>query len=168
MQAVELWNAVKSHLATCLKWKQNKPQPLTFSYTYNAVKKWCYRLEMPLSPQFPGLSSVLWHRFCILLCLLLGTGFFLFCVSLTSQFSCPVLHLSSLFLLQVPYGPALANECKSQGPVGKRGGIATHTFSGGVCLKTSQAWLLSPWEMGQTNDCEAKKASDFLDRTFYV
>lgn len=36
-------------------------------------------------------------------CLLLGTGLFLFCVWLTSQLSHPLLHLSSLSTLKVPY-----------------------------------------------------------------
>lgn len=159
-------NAVKSHLVLCLKTKQKKAQPFTLSCTYNTVARLHVAAGNPRVLIFQA-----WALSCdtdlASVCLLLGTGLFLFCVSLTSQFSCPVLHWSSLFSLKVLYRLALAYECKSHRSAGTGGTLYTHIQAHAVvCLKISSAWLLSPSEMRQGNDCKVKKASSSLKRTF--
>ena len=128
MQAVWLWmitrNALKSHLATCLKTKRNKPQPFTFSCTYSTVKKWRVDAGNPPTSWFSRLELcpvtqiwhvfAYWHRPLPVLCL---ADFPVF-------LSCTAFELFVLSF-KVPYRLALAHECKSHGTAG-RGILYTH------------------------------------------
>lgn len=157
-------NAVKSHLVMCLKTKQKKAQPFTLSCTYNTVERLHVAAGNPCVLIFQA-----WALSCdtdlASVCLLLGTGLFLFCVSLTSQFSCPVLHWSSLFSFKVPYRQAIAYECKSHRSAGTGRGHYIHTVSCCGLLKnilslTSQPPRIAPRQWW------VKKASSSFKRTF--